>query len=71
MRAGLVRKTVGTFTKSARRKRQVLVLKMPIVALGIGGLFLTTDIAESFKSMWAAGEVAVAAVQNATQVKQP
>ncbi|CAN7641385.1 hypothetical protein [Massilia sp. LjRoot122] len=71
MRARLVRKAVGALAQSTRRKRQVLVFKMPIVVLGIGGLLLTTDIAESFKSMWAAGEVAAAAVQNVTQVKQP
>lgn len=71
MRARLVRKTVGALAQSRRRKRRVFVFKLPIVALGIGALLLTTDIAESFKTMWAAGEVAAAVVQNANQVKQP
>jgi len=65
-----VRKSVGTLARNWLRKRIFFLAKLPVLALGFVALLLTTDLFDTLKTMWAAGEIAAATYEQTTQINQ-
>lgn len=51
------------------RKRMLSLAKLPIIALGLVGLLLTTDILDILKEVWSVSETAAIALEQATHIK--
>lgn len=70
MIARLARTTVRTMARNWLRKRLFFVAKLPIMALGLAAILLTTDLLDTLKTMWVASNVAADTYKQAIQTKQ-
>lgn len=52
------------------RRHMLFMLKLPIMALGMAALLLTTDLLDTLKTVWNASEIATASFEHAIQKKQ-
>lgn len=66
----LARKTGRTLIRRALRRHLFFIAKVPIVVLGMAALLLTTDLLDTLKTVWSAGEIAATSFEQATQIKQ-
>jgi hypothetical protein len=64
-----VPKIVEMLFRRSLRKRMLSLAKLPIIALGLVGLLLTTDILDILKEVWSVSETAAIALEQATHIK--
>lgn len=60
---------VGMLFRRWLRKRMFFLAKLPIIALGLVGLLLTTDLLDILKTVWSASETAAITLEQAKHIK--
>jgi len=66
----LARKAAGMLARRVLRRHMLFIVKLPIMAVGIAGLLLTTDLLDTLKTVWNASEIAATSLEQAIQTKQ-
>jgi uncharacterized membrane protein len=69
--ARIARQTISTLARNWLRKHLFFLAKLPIMALGLVAVLMTTNALDTVKTMWAASHVAATAYKQASRIKQP